>query len=433
MSRKKVLWVLGSVVVLAGAGGGVAALNRGPKPTAVQTATVGREDLQAKVTANGKVQAQKKVEISATIPGQVTQLAVREGDVVTKGQFLLQIDSVNPRAAARSSEFSMQALLRDLDGARFTRDQAKADAERAEENFRAGILPEADLQKARTAAATAESNLLAVERRVDQARATLEGAQDTLAKTTVRSPIDGIVTARRVEEGEVAVIGIQNSPGTVLLTISDMSVVESEMEVDETSIPSVALGQEAVTRIDAYPNQTFKGTVTEVGTSPILTTTATEAIKFKVKVRIDNPPKGIRPGLSVQADILTGFAGQAVTVPIQALVLREIEHKPGEQPARGAPRDEEGVWVVEEGGAGEATSGTGPLRALQGLKPGSTGKVRFQPIKTGLLGELSLEVKEGLSGGETIVTGPFRALRNLKPGDMIKAEAPGKGGPPARG
>ena len=413
MSRRKVLWVVGSVVVLAGAGGGVAALNRGPKPVSVQTAVVARQDLQAKVTANGKVQAQKKVDISATIPGQVTQLAVREGDIVTKGQLLLQIDAVNPRAAARSSEFSMQALLRDLDGARFTRDQAKADAARAEENYRGGVIPEATVQQARTAAATAEASLSAIERRVDQARATLEGAQDTLAKATVRSPIDGIVTARRVEEGEVAVIGVQNSPGTVLLTISDMSVVEPEMEVDETSIPAVAVGQEAVIRVDAYPNQTFKGTVTEVGSSPILTVSTTEAIKFKVKIRIDNPPKGIRPGLSVQADILTGFAGQAVTIPIQALVLREIEHKPGEQPARGAPRDEEGVWVVDKG------------------------KVRFQAIKSGLLGELSLEVKEGLSGGESIVTGPFRALRSLKAGDLVKPEGGDKGGDkggqPARG
>jgi HlyD family secretion protein len=408
MTRRKVLWIAGSVIVLAGAGGGVAALGRGPKPVPVTTIVVGHQDLQAKVTANGKVQAQKKVDISATIPGQVTQLAVREGDAVRKGQFLLQIDSVSPRAVARSSEFSMQALLRDLDGARFTRDQAKADAERAEENYRGGIIPEATLQQARTAAATAEAALLAAERRVEQARATLEGAQDTLAKTTVRAPIDGIVTAKRVEEGEVAVIGVQNSPGTVLLTISDMSVVESEMEVDETSIPSVAVGQEAIIRIDAYPNQTLKGTVTEVGSSPILTSSTTDAIKFKVKIRIDNPPAGIHPGLSVQADILTGFAPQALTIPIQALVMREIARKPGEKPERGARRDEEGVWVVEGN------------------------KVRFQVLKTGLLGELSLEVKDGLVGGETIVTGPFRALRSLKAGDLIKPEEPGKGGPPAR-
>jgi HlyD family secretion protein len=209
-----------------------------------------------------------------------------------------------------------------------------------------------------------------------------------------------------VEEGEVAVIGVLNQPGTVLLTISDMSVVETEMEVDETSIPSVAVGQEAVIRIDAYPNRTFEGIVTEVGSSPILSATSTEAIKFKVKIQIRKPPEGIKPGLSVQADILTGFRPQALTVPIQALLLREIERAPGEAPARGASRDEEGVYAVEDG------------------------KVRFARVKTGLLGELSVEVLEGLSGGETIVTGPFRALRSLKPGDPVRVEAARE---PARG
>ncbi len=408
MTRRTV-WVTGlAIPIVAIAVAGVVVARRGPKAVPVQIATVGREDLQAKVTANGKVQAQKKVDISATIPGQITQLAVREGDPVRKGQFLLQIDSVSPRAVARSTEFSMQALLRDLDSARYNRDLARADAERAEANFRAGILASADLDHARTAMATAEAALEAAQRRVDQARATLEGAQDTLAKTTVRSPIDGIVTAKRVEEGEVAVIGVQNSPGTVLLTISDMSVVESEMEVDETSIPSVALGQHAVIRIDAYPNRTFEGVVTEVGNSPILSASPqTEAIKFKVKIRIEKPPDAIKPGLSVQADILTGFRPKALTVPIQALVLREIERRPGEAPAPGGPRDQEGVYVVE--GA----------------------RVRFQPIRTGLLGELSLEVLDGLKGGETIVTGPFRELRGLKPGDAVKPEPPKERGGPA--
>jgi HlyD family secretion protein len=399
MASRRARWIVVGVVAI---GGGAAAFflsTRGPKPTPVQLATVGREDLQAKVTANGRVQAQKKVEISATIPGQITQLAVDEGDVVRRGQFLLQIDATNPRAVAKSSEFSMQALRREIDAARANRDQARIDAERAEANFQAGIAPLAEVQRARTADATAEAAMLAVEQRVEEARATLEGARDTLAKTTVRSPIDGVVTARRVEEGEVAVIGVQNSPGTVLLTISDMSVVEPEMEVDETSIPTVEVGQEALVRIDAYANQTFDGVVTEVGSSPILATNpAVEAIKFKVKIRIRNPPAGIKPGLSVQADILTGFRARALTVPIQALVLRERKRKPGEAPKRGESRDEEGVWVVEDG------------------------KVAFRPIATGLLGELSVEVLRGLSGGEKIVNGPFRALRDLDEGDPVREE-----------
>jgi HlyD family secretion protein len=394
--------LIGTGVVVAAAGG-FAFSRRGPKPEPVEVATVGREDLQAKVTANGKVQAKKKVEISATIPGQVTHLAVKEGDRVAKGQFLLQIDATNPLATARSTEFSMQALRQEQESARATLEQARSDLRRAEENFSSRIIPESEIQRARTAVVTAEAAAQATERRVHQARATLEGARDTLSKTTVRSPIDGIVTAKRIEEGEVAVIGIQNSPGTVLLTISDMATVETELEVDETSIPSVKLGQQARIRIDAYPNRTFQGEVTEVGGSPILAATgaANTAIRFLVKVQIKDPPADIKPGLSVQADILTGFREKALVVPIQALVVRDRERKPGDS-VSGAPRDEEGVFLME------------------------AGKARFQPVQTGLLGELSLEVSSGLKGGETLIVGPFKALRALKPGDPVKVEKPKK-------
>ena len=205
----------------------------------------------------------------------------------------------------------------------------------------------------------------------------------------------------------MAVIGVQNSPGTVLLTISDMSVVETEMEVDETSIPGVRLGQKARVRIDAYPNQTFDGVVTEVGSSPISGTgtgTATEAIKFKVKVRIENPPADVKPGLSAQADILTGFRAGALVVPIQALVLRDAEEKkPGQAVRTSAPREVEGVYLM------------------------ANGKARFQPVQTGLEGELAVEVLSGLNGGETLITGSFKALRTLKPGDAVKLEKPKQG------
>ncbi|MCL4820154.1 MAG: efflux RND transporter periplasmic adaptor subunit [Vicinamibacteria bacterium] len=400
MKRRRVAVI--AVVVLAGVGG-MMARNRGPQPTEVQLAKVGREDLQAKVSANGRVQAQKKVDISATIAGQVVALAVEEGDRVRKGQFLLQIDPVSSRANARSNELGRAALSRELESARAQAELAAADLERARSNHAAGIIPAADLERAGTAAATARASVQALERRVEQAGASLESAQDLVAKTTVRSPMDGIVTARRVEEGEVAVIGIQNSPGTVLLQISDMSVVETELEVDETSIPAVKVGQDARVRIDAYPNRTFEGVVTEVGSSPIQRSTGAatqnEAIKFLVKVQIQNPPEGIKPGLSVQADVLTGFRADALTVPIQALVLRDEESKPGEK--RTGPRRElEGVYVVEDG------------------------KVAFREIQTGLLGEMSLEVTGGLKGGESIVTGPFRALRTLNPGDTVVEEKP---------
>lgn len=398
MKRKRVL-VVGGILVGAAAVAGFVVSRRGPRPTVVQTATVARADLQAKVTANGKVQAQKKVDISATIAGQITHLAVKEGDRVRKGQLLLQIDAVNPRAFARSNEAGVLALMRDLDSARAHLKQAQDDFRRAEENHKASLIPEADFQRAGTAVLSAEAAVQSSQGRIDQARATLEGARDTLAKTTVLAPMAGTITAKRVEEGEVAVVGVLNQPGTVLLTISDMSVVETEMEVDETSIPSVKVAQEARVRIDAYPNRTFNGLVTEVGNSPIINTGAqAAAIKFKVKVQIKDPPPDIKPGLSVQADILTGFRSQALVIPIQALVVRDIELKPGETYKPGAPRDEEGVYLIE------------------------SNKARFQKLKTGLLGELSLEVLEGLKGGETLINGPFKVLREIKPGDLVKIE-----------
>jgi HlyD family secretion protein len=211
--------------------------------------------------------------------------------------------------------------------------------------------------------------------------------------------MDGVVTARRIELGETAVPGIQNQPGTVLLTVSDMSKVEAEMEVDEASIPTVKLGQRAEVRIDAYPNQTLDGEVTEVGGSPILKTGANEAIKFKVKVWIKNPPLTIKPGLSAQADIYTGSRDQALAVPIQSLVTREIKLKSGEVPKPGAPRDEEGVWLF-----------------------GAGGKAQFQAVKTGLMGDLNVEVLEGLKGGERVLTGPFRVLRDLKGGEQVRED-----------
>jgi HlyD family secretion protein len=411
LRRRRILWGAVALAVV-GAGTGWFLTQRGPKPTAVQTAVVERADLQAKVAANGRVQAQKKVDISATIAGQITHLAVEEGDRVEKGQFLLQIDAANPRAAARSSEASMQALLREVDSARARLGQARLDFRRAEDNHGARIISTADLDQARTSLATAEAGVRAAERRVEQARATLEGARDTLARTTVLAPIDGIVTARRVEEGEVAVIGVLNQPGTVLLTISDMSVVEAELEVDETSVPSVKVGQEARVRVDAYPNRTFDGVVTEVGSSPMdrtATQQQSEAIKFKVKVEIKEPPDTIKPGLSVQADILTGFAARAIVVPLQALVIRDVPGEPGKAAAPGAPREEEGVYLLKDG------------------------KAEFRAVKTGLLGELSVEVREGLTGGETLITGPFRALRSLKPGDAAEPEKAKPGRAPAVG
>lgn len=396
MKRKK-LWILGGglAVVLIG---GLSVAGTRDKGVPVQVATVGRENLQAKVSANGKVQAVKKVDISANVMGQVTKLAVKEGDAVKAGAFLMEIDPARSRATADAQAAASEAAAKDWESAKARLQQAKSDFARAETNRKAGIISLADYEQQRTALATAEAAALAAQRRFDQSRAGLRDATIYLAKSTITAPMDGVVTARRIELGETAVIGVQNQAGTVLLTISDMSKVEAEMEVDEASIPSVKLGQEAQVRIDAYPNQTFQGQVTEVGGSPILKTSLNEATKFKVKVWIKNPPLTIKPGLSAQADIFTGSRDQALAIPFQALVMREIKLKPGETRQPGAPREEEGVFLMEEG------------------------KAKFAAVKTGLMGDLSVEVISGLKGGETLITGPNRSLRDLKGGEAVRVE-----------
>jgi len=399
---RKLGWILGSAVaVLALAGLGLGRRERG-RP--VQTARVERVDIQAKVSANGKIQAVTKVDITANSIGPVTRMRVKEGDPVRTGDLLLEIDPVQSRAAALSREANLRASIHDLASATTKLDQSRKDFARAEANHKGGILSDSDFEQSRLALDLADTAARSARQRVDQARADLAGAADVLAKTRVVAPMTGLVTGRHIELGETAVPGLQNQPGTVLLTVSDMSRVEAELEVDEASIPMVQAGQAAQVRIDAYPNQVFEGVVTEVGGSPIVQTNTNEAIKFKVKVQLRRPPAGIKPGLSNQADIFTGSRSQVLAVPIQALVVQDLRPGPGlasaPAGAANAPRDQEGVFVLEGG------------------------RARFRPLRTGLMGDLTVEVLSGLRGGEQIITGPFKALRELKDGDPARVEKP---------
>ncbi|NTW85237.1 MAG: efflux RND transporter periplasmic adaptor subunit [Holophagaceae bacterium] len=403
--KRKQWWILGGGLVVVVAGGLSVASMR-DQGIAVQAAPVGRENLQSKVSANGKVQAVTKADISANVMGQVTRLAVKEGDRVTRGQFLMEIDPRSARAAADAQQANLQAVQSDLTSATANLAQAKSDLARAKANREAGIIAAADFERIRTTYETSLATQETTRRRLEQAKANVAQSRVGLGNSTITAPMDGIVTARRIELGETAVPGIQNSAGTVLVTISDMSKVEAEMEVDEASIPTVKLAQKAQIRIDAYPNQSFEGEVTEVGGSPILKTSLNEATKFKVKVWIKNPPLTIKPGLSVQADIYTGSRDQSLAIPFQALVMREIKLKPGETRQPGAPREEEGVFLQENG------------------------KAKFVTVKTGLMGDLSVEVLSGLKGGESLITGPNRALRDLKGGEKVRIEKAKKPDPP---
>jgi len=394
--KRKQWFILGGILVALTLAGVLGARRQTGLP--VQVAVAAREDIQAKVSANGKIQAMKKVDITANSIGQVTRMMVQEGDVVRAGDLLLEIDPIRSRAAAQSLEAILRATTHDLDTAATKLLQARKDFVRADANRKAGIISQSDFEQAKTALDVAESTAKSAQQQVDRARADLRGAADTLDKTRITSPMAGVVTGKHIELGETAVIGLQNQPGTVLLTVSDMSRVEAEMEVDEASIPSVKLGQPAQVRIDAYPNQAFEAVVTEVGGSPIVQTNANEAIKFKVKVQLRQPPLSIKPGLSTQADIFTGSRSQVLVVPIQALVVKDLKPAPGQTLAPGAPREQEGVYVME------------------------AGKARFRPLQTGLMGDLTVEVLSGLQGGESVITGPFKALRELKELDPVRLD-----------
>ena len=413
---KKTKIILGTGVAVVVIGALTAAIrNKDKDVPRVTTAKVEKVDLVSKVTANGKIQAKRKVDMSALVMGQIVNLAVKEGDHVKKSQLLLQIDRAQLAAQAEASEATLAAMRHDLDAAKATAAQAKFDYQRANEQHKGNILAEADLQKAKSNLDTAEATLAATESRMNSTMATLAASRDSLSKTTVTAPLDGVVTALPVKEGEVTVIGTMNNPGTQLLTISDMGEVEAVMMVDETSVPGVKIGQKAALSIDAYPNKKFEGTVTEVGSSPIqkndpdlLTLTAnSEAINFKVKIRVENPPETIRPGFSVTADIVTAHRDGATAIPIQALIVRDVEKK-DKKPTTGRAETEEGVYTIKDG------------------------KLAFSKVKTGIAGELLIEVTDGPQPGQEIVTGPFKVLRTVKDGDRVIIEKEGgdkKGGP----
>jgi len=401
--RHKGKIVIGIVILALLGLAGSCIYKRKNQATEVSVAKVKLQDVVAKVTANGKIQAEKKVDLSALVMGQIVNLVVREGDPVKRGDFLLQIDKNRASAEEASSAAALQGSMADLESARAAMDQAASDLERARKNHDAKIVPEADYQRAQSSYDSAKGAYAAAEQRIQQNRANVSAFHDTVTKSTVRSPIDGIVTTLRVKAGEVTVLGTMNNPGTQLMTISDMSTVQAVLMVDETDMPSIAVDQKAILTLDSYPDRRFDGVVTEVGHSPIQKDdaelqgliTTTEAINFKVKVKILQPPPSIRPGFSVTADIITGTKSGVPTIPLAAVVIRDSPK--GEKDASGRIKTEEGVYTM----------------------PGS--KVHFVPIKTGLAGELDIEVASGLSDGKSVISGPFKTLRSIKEGDKVKA------------
>ncbi len=435
MTRKKLL-IAGAVVVVLAA---IAYANFAFKRTdslSVTAEKIDRRDLEAIVTASGKIQPKKSVNISAETMGKVVHLRVEQGDLVKAGQPLLEIDPKNLESQLNQRQASLDTAKSTLvqtkaqvNNARVALKQSEDTLARQEAQFKAGLLSrqeferaQADLETQRTNLQVSLQSVQVQEQRIKQEEANLASAQYDLNKVRIVSPIDGLVTARNVEEGETAVVGTMNNAGTVLLTVADLSVIETELEVDETDIPFVKLGQPAKITIDALQDQTFTGKVTEVGNSPIATTgTTTRATNFKVKVTIDGRVPNVRPGFTCTAVITTATREKAISVPIQAMTVRErVFNADGSM----VP-----VPMPPPGSRPKAT--TAPVTPEE-LKPGQTrkeiegvfaireGRAVFVPVKTGIAGEKYFEVLEGLKDGDEVVTGPFQSVRGMKDGDTVK-------------
>jgi HlyD family secretion protein len=444
--NKKILIGVGIAVVL----GGVAYANfrfKRVEGVTVHTETIQKRDLKAIVSASGKIQPKRFVNISADTSGRVTELAVQEGDRVKQGQFLLQIDPRNLRTRVQSGEASLGAARSQLQQMRLSLESAKTalkqaeDAYKRQQNLAKGGLTtketleraENDLAMRRAELASQEQNLRTLQLRTEQEQATLENARTDLSKVRIESPIDGIITRRNIEQGETAVVGTMNNAGTVLLQVADMSVIEAEVEVDETDIPNVQLGQMATITVDAINGKTFTAKVTEIGNSPIQATgsAATQATNFKVTLQVEGQIPDVRPGFTCTADITTATRAQALSVPIQATTVREVV------------LDDKGQVVREAATPGRRPSST-TVQASE-LKPGQErkelegvfvvrdGKAVFEPVKTGIAGEKYFEILTGLKEGDSVIVGPFASVRTLADGAAVKVEqAPRTTGAPSK-
>ncbi|PYV15197.1 MAG: secretion protein HlyD [Acidobacteria bacterium] len=430
----------------------------------VQTGKVVPQDLTSIVTANGQIQPpqEKRANVNAEGFGQITAIYVKEGDAVKKGQVLLRTDNVQQsaevdvqQAALGSAQADVQGLEAGVNSADANLKSAQADALTAEANFNKAkddyargqqllkdqLIAQEVFDQRRNAYEVALSSVKASQAHVAQAQsqyqASLVRATDVRNKTIYPAPLTGIVTSLPVHVGENVVPGIQNQVGSVLFQVSDLSVITAQVNVDETDIVNIKLGQPADVAIDAVQNKTFKGKVTEIGQSAISPTTGVasgqsgaaseEAKDFKVVITLDDPPPGMRPGLSATAKITTATRPNALTIPIQALTIwtrRELEEASKPESAKAATLQAPTLTAKEKEKQKEEVQGVFALEK---------DRVKFMPVKTGIMGTTDMEILEGVKPGDTIVTGSYQALRTLKSGTKVKVDntpigpAPGTG------
>ncbi len=431
----------------------------------VQTGRVVRQDLTSLVTASGEIKPKNYINIGANAMGDLTEILVKEGDHVRKGQLLARIEDVQPaadvaayqaslssseadsaatEAGLKAADDNIQTMRAALDHDKADLDRMKADYERSKQLYDEKLLAKQDYElkqytyeaqvaairqsEARITQAQAQreqnaAQLASAQKHIAMSRANLARFNDVLRKYDSYAPLDGEVTDLPVRAGESVVPGLQNQTGTIIMTIADMSLITAEVKVDETDIVNISLGQVADITIDAIPNKTFKGHVTEIGDTAILRSTGVaasqsaissqEAKDFKVVVAMDNPPEEVRPGLSCTAKITTATRQSALTIPIQALTVRQ---KGDLEPAK----------PVAGGAAQAATIDPVTAKAnkeeIQGVFVVNAGKAEFRKVDTGITGATDIEVVTGLKDGDQIVTGSYQVIRTIKNHAQVKVD-----------
>jgi len=413
MSKRIKLSVFGGVILVLAAIGGLTAMKRGNKAVEVRIEDVQNRDLVASVTASGQVRPQTKVDLSSDITGKIVKLAVKEGQMVTKGQFLLQIDAQQAEAAVERMQASVASARAQLAQQNANLQQAQMSYERMNKMKKANpqLISDEQMEQLRTTVDVNKAQFDASKHSVDQSTALLRDAQSALGKTSIYAPMSGRVTRLVVENGETAIQGTMNKDAATLLTIADMSVLETRVKVDETDVARISVGDSAVIQIDAFPDTTFIGRVTKISNSAVKGATATQgadqAVDYEVTIQLVNTPTETRPDFSATAKIITDTRKQVLSIPIIALTVRENEALTKGDTAVGlgkarpkkevGKKDVEGVFVVAK-----------------------DNKVTFRPVKVGIAGEKHFEVLSGLKAGDKIVAGTYQAIRELKDGAMVR-------------
>lgn len=430
MKNKKLLWIILGVVVIGGFGV-ISLMKKSNGAVAATTTPVQRQDLVEKVSASGRIQPKTKVDITSEINGEIIALPVKEGQYVRPGDLLVVLDTVQIKADVEQAKFSLDETKARLNGAKASFDQAQEEFDRQQRLFDKSLTSETALRDAKYALANAKANYEGYDAATRRLQAAFDKELDYLSKAKITAPMAGVISYLDCEVGEIAAAQTSFTQGKTLMTIADLSVFEVEVEVDETEINKVLMGQTAEIDVDAFPDTNFAGQVTEIGNTAITTGMGTQdqSTNFSVKVMFVDPGVELRPGMSADVDITTATRDDVVAVPFSAVVMRSYDLDSLERSRNASP---ESGSVVNEVQAAENDNGemkpktegdNGEERKeLKGVFVVRDGVARFVPVETGVAGKKDIEITNGLEATDTVISGPYRVLRTIKDGDKVEAQ-----------